>query len=261
MESVADDAIRLTFADAIATVTLNRPDVRNAMSSAMWSALPPLMDRLAGDEDVRAVILTGAGGHLCVGADISEFETAFADAGRARTYNDLVQEGQQAITRLPRPTIAAIPGMAVGAGCGLAMACDLRFAAEGAQLAMPPAKLGANYPFEGTRQLVQLVGPARAKDMLFSARLIAADEALRIGLIDRVVPEDALMGEVRAYASTVADLSASSVRVTKEIIQAILDGADVETAELKNLFDGSFAGEDFREGYRSFLEKRRPRFQ
>lgn len=261
MESFADGGLRLAITDGIATVTLDRPATRNAMTRSMWQALPGLMDRLAGDDAVRVIVLTGAGGHFSAGADVSEFPVVFADAGAARTHNDLIQAGLDALTRVPHPTIAAIRGNAVGAGCGLSMACDLRFAAEGARLAMPPAKLGANYPFDGTRQLVQLVGPARAKDMLFSGRLVGGEEALAIGLIDRLIPEDRFDAEVRAYADALADLSASSLRTTKHIVRAICDGTERETPELKALFDDSFAGEDFREGYRAFLEKRKPRFR
>ena len=259
METLAEGGLTLAVSDGIATVTLNRPDARNSVTRAMWAALPGLMDRLADDEAVRVVVVTGAGDHFCGGADIAEFPVVFATPADARAYNDLVHAGQEALTRVPRPTIAAIRGVAVGAGCGLAMACDLRFATPDARLAMPPAKLGANYPFAGTRQLVHLVGPARAKDMLYSGRMVAADEALRIGLIDRIAAD--LDADVGAYADTVADLSASSVRVTKQIVQAICDGTDEETPELKALFDESFAGEDFAEGYRAFLEKRKPRFR
>lgn len=261
MEEFAKGAITLTSGDGIASVTLNRPAVRNAMSQSMWRALPDIANRLQTDTSIRAVVLTGAGGHFCGGADIAEFESVFADATAARAYNDLVHRAQEAWTRLPRPTIAMIKGVAVGAGCGLAMACDLRFAAENAKLAMPPAKLGANYPFAGTKTLVDLVGPARAKDMLYSGRLVTAEEALRIGLIDRALPPAAMAAATKDYANELADLSASSHRVTKEIVQAICDGCDQETPALQALFDGSFAGQDFREGYQAFLEKRKPRFR
>lgn len=255
------DGVTVSVADGIAMLTLDRPATRNAMTEAMWMALPGCLDQLAMDDAVRVILVTGGSGHFCVGADVSEFERVFVDATAARAYNDLVHAGQEAMTRVDKPTLAVVRGNAVGAGCGLAMACDLRFAATDARLAMPPARLGANYPFAGTRQLIHLVGPARAKDMLFSGRLVGAAEALAIGLVDRVIDADELDQAALDYANSVADLSASSNRATKQIVQAILDGTDTETPELKALFDNSFAGRDFREGYTAFLEKRKPVFR
>ena len=258
--SLADGGLLGNLDGSTAVITLNRPATRNAMTTAMWQALPGLMDLLASDDFVKAILLTGAGGEFCTGADVSEFPTAFADAEAARAYNDLVEAGRHALTHQPKPTIAVVPGLAVGAGCGLSMACDLRFAAEKARFAMPPAKLGAAYPFPGVQQMVSLIGPARAKDMLYSGRLVAAEEALRIGLIDRVFPEEALLDEARRYLDTVSALSSNSHRISKHMVQAVLDGTDVETDALRKMFDGSFASDDFAEGYRAFLEKRKPVF-
>ncbi|MEM1161026.1 MAG: enoyl-CoA hydratase-related protein [Pseudomonadota bacterium] len=260
-EAFAEGGLHLSLSQNIATVTLSRPEARNAVTEAMWRALPDLCDRLGRDENVRGVLLTGAGDHFCGGADVAEFPRVFASPAAARDYNDLVEGGRLALTLLPKPTVAAVRGYAVGAGCGIAMACDLRFAAVGAQFAMPPARLGAAYPVTGTRQLVDLVGPSRAKDMLFSGRMVMADEAVAMGLADRVLPEEKLMGEALAYLQGIADLSADSVRRSKKIVQAISDGVDGEPAELRDLFNESFAGTDFAEGYRAFLEKRRPRFR
>lgn len=259
-ETLADGGVQVELSGSSAWVTLNRPATRNAMTSAMWRALPPLMDRLAGDDRVKAVLLTGAGGELCTGADVSEFPSAFADARAARAYNDLVEAGRHALTHQPKPTIAVVPGLAVGAGCGLAMACDLRFASDTARFAMPPARLGAAYPFPGVLQLVDLVGPARAKDMLYSGRLVGADEALRIGLIDRVFPIEALVQEAQHYVEGISSLSSNAHRITKKMVQAVLEGVESETDDLRQMFDESFASEDFLEGYRAFLEKRKPDF-
>ena len=261
LTSLADGGLLVTLDGSTATVTLNRPATRNATTTAMWQALPGLMDLLASDKHVKAILLTGAGGEFCTGADVSEFPTAFADAEAARGYNDLVEAGRYALTHQPKPTIAVVPGLAVGAGCGLSMACDLRFAAEKARFAMPPAKLGAAYPFPGVQQLVGLVGTARAKDMLFSGRLVQSEEALRIGLIDRVYSENSLLDEAHQYVDSVAALSGNSHRISKLMVQAVLDGTDAETDNLRDLFDDSFASDDFAEGYRAFLEKRKPVFR
>lgn len=260
-EHMADGGLRLDLSGSTAVVTLDRPATRNAMTAAMWAALPGLVDRLSADERVRAVLLTGAGGNFSTGADVSEFPDAFADAAAARAYNDLIEAARAALTRLPKPTVAVVPGLAVGAGCGLAMACDLRFAAAEARFAMPPARLGSSYPFPGLRQLVDLVGPARARDMLYSGRLVAADEALRIGLADRVFPGERLLDEAHGYAKTVSALSSNAHRITKHMVQAVLDGTDAETDDLRRLFDSCFASDDFEEGYRAFLEKRKPVFR
>ena len=258
---LADGGIRVETIGAAAVITLDRAATRNAMTLAMWSALPALMEQLAQNAGTKVVLLTGAHRAFCTGADVSEFPSAFADATAARAYNDLVEAGRAALTDFPKPTIALVPGLAVGAGCGLAIACDLRFAADGARFAMPPARLGAAYPFPGVRQLTDLIGPARAKDMLYSGRLVGAEEALRIGLVDRVCPTAALMETALEYAEGLAALSANSHRITKQMVNAVTEGAETETPELRALFDGSFASEDFREGYRAFLEKRKPVFK
>lgn len=254
------DGIRVERNGPAAVITLDRPETRNAMTRAMWIAMPQALDALASDDDVKVILLTGEGGHLCAGADVTEFPSAFADAKAAREYNDLVEAGRRALTEFPKPTVAVVPGLAVGAGCGLAVACDLRFAANVAKFAMPPARLGAAYPFPGVRQMVDLIGPARAKDMLYSGRLVQAQEALRIGLVDRVFAPETLMEESLAYVAELAGLSTNSHRITKHMVQAVVDGTDVETDEMRTMFDDSFASDDFVEGYRAFLEKRKPVF-
>lgn len=258
---LAKGGLRVELIEAIALITLDRPATRNAMTKAMWTALPLLCDQLANDSSIKAVLLTGATGVFSAGADVSEFPSAFADSTAARTYNDLVEAGRAALTALPRPTIAVVPGLAVGAGCGLAIACDLRFAANGARFAMPPAKLGAAYPFPGVQQLVSLIGPARAKDMLYSGRLIGAEEALTIGLVDRVIPAEDIMNATLTYAKNLVALSSNSHQITKRMVGDIANGIDRESKELRTLFDNSFASDDFREGYNAFLEKRNPAFK
>ena len=257
----AEGALRVEVSGGIATLTVDRPQARNALTLACWRALPEIAAALGADPAVRGVLVRGAGERaFSGGADIAEFPEVYATAERARAYNDAVRAGQDALARLSRPVVAAVFGACVGGGCGLALASDLRFAAEGARFGIPPAKLGAAYSFADTKQLVELVGPARAKDILFSGRLLGAEEALRIGLCDRVLPEDALIGAAEDWLREVAGLSAVSVATAKRMVRAVQDGADAETPELRALFDAAFASADFAEGYAAFLEKRAPRY-
>ncbi|MEM1300092.1 MAG: enoyl-CoA hydratase-related protein [Pseudomonadota bacterium] len=259
--SLADDSIRVELSGPAALITFDRPATRNAMTEAMWRALPGQMRNLAEDARVKAVLFTGAGGHFSTGADITEFANTYGSPAAARATNDKIETARAAISELPKPTIAVVPGLAVGAGCGLAMACDLRFASDIAHFALPPARLGAAYPFPGIRQLVGLVGPARAKEMLYSGRLVGADEALRIGLADRVFATDALLEETISYVENVVALSSNSHRVAKQLVDAVAMGAEADESDLRDLFESTFASEDFQEGYRAFLEKRKPAFR
>ena len=259
--SLADGSVRAEMTGSAAVITLDRPATRNAMTEAMWQALPGLLASLAKDNSVRAVLLTGAGGHFSTGADITEFATTYGSAAAARASNDLIETTRSALTHLPKPTIAVVPGLAVGAGCGLAMACDLRFVAEGARFALPPARLGAAYPFPGIRQLVGLVGPSRAKDMLYSGRLVGAEEALAMGLADRAFPAEALLEETLSYIDGVVALSSNSHRVTAQLVDAVATDAGPDDEGLRALFESTFVSDDFQEGYRAFLEKRKPVFK
>jgi enoyl-CoA hydratase/carnithine racemase len=223
-----------------------------------------MCEAIAAQDAIRAVILCAspaAGGIFSAGADISEFEKVYADERSTREYNQSVRRAQQALRDLPRPVIALIAGACVGGGCGLALAADLRFASREARFAITPARLGLAYSPEDTAQLVEKVGPARAKDILFSARMLTAAEALSFGLVDRVLEPEALEPAVLDYAGGLARLSPVSIRAAKAIINR-LGSADPETCrELHALFEASFSSADFAEGRKAFLEKRPPEFQ
>ena len=252
---LADGALRVETGP-VARITLHAPRRRNAISQLMWRALPSACAQVA---EARAVIVTGAEGHFSAGADIGEFETIYADEEAARRANAAVRAGQQALADLACPVIAAVEGVCVGGGCGLALHADLRIAAEGARFALTPARLGLAYSWEDTARLVRTVGPSAAKDMLFSARSIAADEALRIALVDRVVATGQAEAEALAYAEGLAALSPASLRVTKATVDAVAAGAGW-SEDIARAFEATFAGPDFREGRAAFLEKREPRF-
>ena len=253
--------ISLILEPPIARLRLSRPDRRNAMSRAMWRALPDLCARIAAASEALVVILEGAGGHFCAGADISEFATVYRDRAATRDYCDAIQDGLKALVALDRPTIAALRGVAVGGGLALALCCDLRFCAADANLAITPAKLGILYGFIETQRLVRTIGPARAKDLLFSGRRVEGGEALAIGLVDRLVEAAELDAAVSAYASELARLSQHSIRGAKVSIAAIAEGLDEESPAFRAMIEQAAAGDDFVEGRSAFLAKRAPQFR
>jgi enoyl-CoA hydratase/carnithine racemase len=256
------DHILVEQSEGIATVVFNRPAVRNAISLAMWHEIAEIARRLGADDGVRAILFRGAGEQaFASGADISEFKENRKDKASAVAYNKIVEEAEIAIRECPRPTVAMIHGFCMGGGMALALACDLRFAAEGARFGIPAAKLGIIYDFDAVRQLVDLVGPAYAKDILYSARAMKADEAFRIGLIQRVWPAAELESQTLEYLKTVAANAPLSIRGAKAQMAAIFEGSsarhkeEMQAARLET-FDSS----DYKEGTNAFLEKRPPKF-
>jgi enoyl-CoA hydratase/carnithine racemase len=253
--------ISLVMAPPFARIRLDRPARRNAMSRAMWRALPELCARIGAASDALVVVIEGSGGHFCAGADISEFGAVYRDAAATRDYSDAIQEGLKALIGLDRPTIAALRGNAIGGGLALALCCDLRFCADDAYLAITPARLGILYGFVETRRLIQAIGPARAKDLLFSGRRIACAEALAIGLIDRLVGVEELEGTIIAYGEELARLSQHSIRGGKRAVDAIAAGLAEESPAFRALIERAAAGEDFTEGRAAFSDKRAPNFR
>lgn len=253
------DDIVLAIEAPLARIKLNRPRRRNTILEAMWRALPDLCRRVEAAPEALVVIVEGAGDHFSAGADIGEFDAAFRDAVTTRDYFEAIQAGLKALIALDRPTIAALRGNAIGAGLALSLCCDLRFCAEDAYLAITPAKLGLLYGFVETRRLVELIGPSRAKDMLYSARRVEVREALTIGLIDRLVPTDRLSETVETYARHLAGLSQRAIRGAKFAVDAV-GGPDAETPAFRRLIEDAAHGEDSIEGRRAFAEKRAPLF-
>ncbi|MEU2021573.1 enoyl-CoA hydratase-related protein [Streptomyces sp. NPDC016469] len=236
-----------TVADGVATVVISNPAKRNAMTAAMWEALPVLLDKLAADPSVGALVLTGAGDTFCAGADISSLR----DPGR--DPQSLAVAAEEALAAFPLPTLAAVRGYCVGGGSQLAAACDLRFAAEGALFGVTPAKLGIVYPASSTRRLVALTGPATAKHLLFSGELIDTGRALRTGLVDEVLPADGLDERVAAYVRTLVSRS----RLTQAAAKEFAAGREDRDAHWAAQARGSG---DTAEGVAAFLERRAPRF-
>jgi enoyl-CoA hydratase/carnithine racemase len=251
--------IELTFDGAIAEIALNRPDKRNALSIAMWRAIPDLVQQAAAK--ARALIVTGRGGAFSAGADIAEFEQAYASKDAALANQQAMQDAMQAIEACNAPVLAVIDGACVGGGCGLALACDMRWATTNARFAITPAHLGLTYGIADTRRLVAAVGLSRAKDMLFTARAIDAETALMWGLVDRVVAPDALAREVADFTQAIQDAARYSLGATKKITRKVAAGACLDDEDSRLLFAEAFSSEDFAEGYRAFQEKRPPRFR
>ncbi|TCO58423.1 enoyl-CoA hydratase/isomerase family protein [Actinocrispum wychmicini] len=248
--------LRLETAGAVATLTIDRPAKRNAMSFDMWSAIPGL---LAAVPDTARVLLIQGGDHFSAGADISEFETLRSGADGAARYSDAVHAAERAIAMFDRPTIAVINGVCVGGGCEIALACDLRIAADTARFGITPAKLGIVYHFTSTKKLVDAVGPAWARQILFTAEIVDAATALRIGLVNELHPAPALQDRAKELAETIASRSQVSLRGAKTIIQMITENQP-EDADVHALYDNAVHSADYAEGVRAFLEKRSPRF-
>ncbi len=248
---------------AIATVVFNRPKMRNAISLAMWAEIADATERLSRDDSVRAIVYRGAGTDaFASGADISEFRENRKDTPTALAYGKQTDAAYTAIRVCPKPTVAMVYGFCMGGAMAVAMACDLRFAAAGSKFGIPAAKLSIIYGLDAVHQLVDLVGPAYAKDILYSARVLDADEAFRIGFIQRLVPVAELEGYTYDYLRTVSANAPLSVRGTKAQVEAIFGGiTDQHRERLRVLGLETFESEDYREGTRAFLEKRPPRFQ
>ena len=221
--------IHLEARGAVAQLVLDRPDKRNALSAAMWRAIPEFVAAAGADPAVKVLVLRGASAE------------AFS-AG------------------LAKPTIAMVRGACFGGGCALALCCDMRYADPSARFCIPPARLGLTYSLGETKRLVDLVGPSRTKEMLMGARVIEAEEALRIGLATRLFAAADLERETLAFAEQLCGLSQFTIRAVKRIVHEIQNGAVAETELSRRLLDEQFEGKDFLEGRQAFLEKRSPQF-
>ncbi|WP_375284653.1 enoyl-CoA hydratase/isomerase family protein [Marinicauda pacifica] len=253
-------AITLETDGRVARLVLDRPDKRNALNEAMWQAIPGLLEQVETDDRVRVLIVTGRGGSFAAGADISEFEDVYATPDRAAAYSRTIARALDALAAVSKPVLARIEGACVGGGYALALACDLRFAALGSRFAITPGKLGLLYPFNDLKRLVDLAGVATAKDLLFTARMVGDKEALALGLIDRLEGPEALDEALAAYIDLICAGSARSARMTKAMLARIAAGQAEDDAETEAMFLDAFSSADFDEGYRAFLEKRKPRF-
>jgi enoyl-CoA hydratase/carnithine racemase len=248
--------------DGIALVTFNNPAKRNALSKEIREALPGVLRSLQADRDVRVVVLTGAGGKAFVsGADISEFGEQRTTPDARAEYDAKAADAARAWVELEKPILAMIQGFCIGGGLLTALQADIRIASDDSQFGVPAARLGLGYGFGGVEQLMQLVGPSWASEILFSARRLSASEALHCGLINRVTPVESLRDEVWALASSIRDNAPLTVAALKAAIREARRPADKrDVARVAAMVEACFRSDDYKEGQAAFLEKRPPRF-
>jgi enoyl-CoA hydratase/carnithine racemase len=262
-KSFADGKILKSVTDGVGIITFNNPEKRNAMSMEMWEGLGTALIELREDDNVRVVILTGAGDKAFMsGADISQFEKNRRNAQANEDYNRKSDAQRALLAEYPKPTISCIRGFCLGGGMQIAMLTDMRFAAEDSQFGIPAAKLGIAYGFEGLRHLVSLVGPSWARLILYTGMRISSTEALRIGLVDRVIANDRLWDETLEIARTISGNAPLAVKAAKiTIAQVLKDKDERDMGAIKAIGTACMDSEDFREGRQAFMEKRQPKFK
>ncbi|GLR88983.1 enoyl-CoA hydratase [Bradyrhizobium iriomotense] len=261
--SFADGKILKTITDGVGVIIFNNPDKRNAMSLEMWEGFGQALTSLRDDDAVRVVILRGAGGKAFVaGADISQFETQRHNAAASEDYAKRSAAQRALLAYYPKPTIACIQGFCLGGGMQVAMLADIRIAAASSQFGIPAAKLGIAYGYDGLRHLVSLVGPSWARLLMYTGMRIDAAEALRIGLVERVTPDDQLWGETMLIAETISQNAPLAIKAAKITIAEVLkDESQRDMEAIKAIGTACMDSEDFREGRQAFMEKRKPQFR
>jgi enoyl-CoA hydratase/carnithine racemase len=249
--------------DGVAWLVLRNPERLNALRLEMWQAIPDAVAALAADPAVRVLGLRGHGdAAFASGADISEFRTHRKDAASAAAYETTTARAFEALLAFERPVVAMIQGVCIGGGLAVAACADLRVAADDAKLAVPAARLGLGYHRSGVERLVGIVGPAAAAELFFTARTYTADEALRLGLVNQVVPKAELEPFTARYVAAIAANAPLTLRAAKRaIVETGRDPAHRDPGGLAKLIAACFASDDYAEGVRAFLEKRAPRFR
>ena len=246
----------------IGWIIFNNPSKRNAVSLEMWEALGEIIRDFDRDGEVRVVVLKGAGEKAFVsGADISEFEQKRHSSASRRSYDEKAALATSLLSRSAKPVIAMIRGFCIGAGMAIALGADIRFATPGSRFGIPAARLGLGYDYAGIKALSDLVGPSHAMDILFSARFLDADEAHRMGLVNRIVPEGELETEVRAYVESIAGNAPLTIKAAKAAVNgARSDPSEKDLERIARMVDACFDSDDYAEGRRAFMEKREPAF-
>ncbi len=254
-------SIYLEKSSPTATIVLNKPERRNALDLEMWRGLLDLLDQIENDSEIRVGFIRGVDERaFASGADITEFGKVHSDPKTSAAYSDVVHAATRRLTNFPKPMIAVIQGPCVGGACAIALACDMRIADETSRFGVPPSKLGLVYSLEDTKLLMDAVGVSRARDLLYTGRLVESGEALSIGLINRLVTADEIDRVASEMAENICAVSQFSVRQAKVITRLVLEGATDDTPETRKVFHDAFQGEDYKEGTAAFIEKRKPNF-
>ncbi|MEP0940880.1 MAG: enoyl-CoA hydratase [Rhizobiaceae bacterium] len=262
--SLSTDKMIARVRGAIGHVIFNNPERHNAVSLDMWDAAEEALSSFAEDNRVRVVVLSGAGGKAFVsGADISKFEKERGSKDATAHYNARLKVVYDIIENYPKPTIAMIDGYCIGGGLNLASCTDMRVASAKSRFAMPAAKLALGYPFDAIRRLVNTVGLASAKQLMFTAKSIDAEAALRLGLVQEVVAEEDLAARVDELAATIAGNAPMTVAAMKFIATQVMhpDPSARDLARCDEMVNACFESEDYKEGRKAFMEKRKPEFK
>jgi enoyl-CoA hydratase len=246
----------------VGIVTFNNPERHNAVSLEMWEATKEILETFAADEEVRVVVLTGAGGKAFVsGADISKFASERASIEATRAYDVITAATFGAIDEFPKPTIAMIRGYCVGGGVGLASCCDLRICSDNSRFAVPAARLGLGYAYAGLKRLVDIVGSSFAKEIFYTARQFDTQEALAMGLVNRVVPSAELETSVKNMTDMICANAPLTIKAVKVTVNEILKDESKRNVPLTTeLVENCYSSRDYNEGRAAFMEKRKPVF-
>ncbi len=262
LNEIADGKVLGGREGAVGRLIINNPERRNALDLAMWEGGAELVGEMAADPETRLLVISGAGGKaFAAGADISKFEQERSTPEAVEHYKKTNSRFYAAVTNFPKPVIAKINGYCIGGGLALAICCDIRICEEGARFAVPAAKLGLGYGFDGIRQLANIVGPSMAAEIFYTARQFSSAEAYDMGLVNRVVPMEELDAYVEDYAIRIAGnapMTIAAVKATKLAIEADPDQRNLEGIEA--MVKACFESEDYIEGRKAFMEKRKPNF-
>ncbi len=256
-------AVRAEKDGAIGWLVLDNPARLNALDSAMWRAIPPAVAQFEADPEVRVIVLRGEGEKaFAVGMDISEFETARTTPEQVAVFDRLIDAAVHALQSSPKPVIAMIRGFCMGGGVEISLACDLRYCSEDVQMAIPAARLGLGYGVDGTKRLVETVGHANAREIFFTGRRYTAAEAFSIGLVHRIVPTAELEAFVRKTAEGMAENAPLTLAASKILIEEFVrPSGEPDLAKGLAAIERCALSEDYQEGRKAFMEKRKPRFR
>ena len=262
MDGVTDQLV-VEKKDGVGHIRFDNQAKRNAMTYEMWRDLPLVLDDFEADDNVRVVVVSGEGGKaFCAGADISQFEKNRSTEEGVEIYNTATDSASRRLREFVKPTIAKIEGPCVGGGVGIAVCCDIRIAEESAIFAIPAAKLGLGYRVDGLKPFVDLVGPSHAKEVFFTARRFSAQEAREMGLVNRLLPKPMLNHYVNDYTRRIAENAPLTIKAVKTVVAESVKGDSVRDLDLcAQVVKDCFDSEDYKEGRKAFMEKRKPRFQ